>query len=208
MTSPPPLAIEAFVHEAERPALAAASRQLADSLSAATGAAHSVALRFSETLPVVALGGGRRVVVGSMLVEIPGRGESLDQTEVRWRDQLAALKDPPFLCTIFRYAGNRESPALVERFRRLNFMAIHLSHATGAAVVDIDRTFGYFGARQLQTDYRLGGRLAAELAGHAIVASILAGGLDDVVPADAQERAQKVLLGMLERLSAQASWRA
>lgn len=208
MTPPPPLAIEAFVHETERPALAAASRQLADALSAATGAAHSVALRFSETLPVVAFGGGRRVVVASMLVEIPGRDKSLDRAEARWRGQLAALKDPPFLCTIFRYAGNRGSSAVVERIRRLNFMAIQLSHATGAPVVDIDRTFGYFGARQLQTDYRLGGRLASELAGHAIVASILAGGLDDVVPADAQERAQKVLLGMLERLSAQASWRA
>jgi hypothetical protein len=85
-------------------------------------------------------------------------------------------------------------------------MVIELSHDTGAAVADIDRILGYFGARQLQTDYRLGGRLGSELAGHTIVASILAAGLDDIIAPDVQERAQSVRLAMLERLSGEASW--
>ena len=206
MISPPALAIGAVVHETERPALTAASRQLSESLSAASGSAYPIALRFGESLPAIERHPARTIVVASLLVEIPGRDEPLAQTEARWRDQLSSLKEAPFLCTIFRHVAHRESPALIERIRRLNLMAVRLSHDTGAPVVDIDRIFGYFGARQLQTDYRLGGRLGAELAGHTIVASIFAGGLDDVVPTDVQERAQKAQLDMLERLSADVPW--
>lgn len=206
MTSLPQLTIEAVVHNAERPALLAASRQLADSVTTASGSPFSVALRFSEALPSSGVGTGRTVIVASLQVEIPGRDEPLDRTQARWREQLASLREPPLLCTIFRHVSGRESPALIERIRRLNMMAIGLSHDTGAAVVDIDRIFGYFGARQLQTDYRLGGRLGAELAGHAIVASIFASGLDDVIPPDVQERAQQTQVGMLDRLSAEVPW--
>ena len=99
------------------------------------------------------------------------------------------------LCTVFRHvappigdAGDA-LPAKRERIRRLNLMAIDLSHDTGAGVVDVDRAFSHVGARSLATDHRLTGRAAAEVAAHTIVAGILAAGLDDVVPPDVQERA-------------------
>ena len=45
-----------------------------------------------------------------------------------------------------------------------------------------------------------------ELAGHTIIAGILAAGLDDILPPEVQERAQQVQTGMLDRLSAEATW--
>ncbi|HLJ21721.1 MAG TPA: hypothetical protein VKU84_16055, partial [Stellaceae bacterium] len=114
MTASPCLTIEAVVHETERPALVAASRQLAELLLSASGVAYPVALQFGESLPSITLGADRTIAVASMLVEIPGREESPERTAARWRDQLAPLQDPPFLCTIFRHVANRGNPALIE----------------------------------------------------------------------------------------------
>jgi hypothetical protein len=210
MTALPALQIEAVVHPVERPALVASARQLADALSTASGSPHPTTLRFSDSLASISRSSEHAVVVASLLKEIASLDESLAQTEARWRDQLLSLEKldivSAFVCTIFRHVGSREAPALIERIRRLNRLAVQLSHDTGVGVIDIDRIFGYFGARQLQTDYRLGGRLGVELAGHTIVAGILATGLDDVIPRDVQERAQKVQAGMLDRLSGEVTW--
>jgi len=210
MTSPPPLVIEAVVHKLERPALVAASRQLEVSLSAATGGAFPIALSFGESLSSIAPRAGRAVVVTSLLLEIASKDELLRQTEARWRDQLMSLPEPSaasaFICTIFRHVADRENSATTERIRRLNLMAVQLSHDTGAGIIDIDRIFAYFGARLLQTDYRLGGAIAAELAGHTIVSEILSGGLDGFLSPSIQERAKKVQVGMLQRLSLEVSW--
>jgi len=59
----------------------------------------------------------------------------------------------------------------------------------GVFVVDIDKIFAHVGARQIETDFRLAGRKAAETAGYAIVAAILAGGLDNAAPPQVQEKA-------------------
>ncbi len=66
-----------------------------------------------------------------------------------------------------------------ERIRRLNLFALELSHDTGVGIIDIDRALTHIGARQLGADYRLAGRIAAEVAAHTIVGSILLAGLDD-----------------------------
>ena len=204
MTALPALVIEAVVHELERPALARAGRQLVDALSTASGSRQSTTLRFRPSLAAISPSSERIVVVASLLREIEAE-EPLAETEARWRDQLLSLEKlgnaSAFVCTVFRHVGSREQPSLVERILRLNLLAVQLSHATGVGVIDIDRIFGYFGGRLLQTDYRLVGEMATEMAGHTIVAGILASGLDDVIPPDVQERAQSVQAGMLRRLS-------
>jgi len=204
MTALPELVIEAVVHELERPALQRAARQLVDALSTAGGSPQSATLRFRHSLAAITPSSEHPIVVASLLREIETQ-EPLAQTEVRWRDQLLSLERlriGSFVCTVFRHVASSERPSLVERIIRLNLLAVQLSHATGAGVIDIDRIFSYFGGRLLQTDYRLGGRIATEMAAHTIVAGILAFGLDDIIPPDVQERAQKVQAGRLHQLSA------
>lgn len=205
MTALPELVIEAMVHELERPALARAGQQLVDALSIASGAQQSITMRFPTSLAAINPASDRVIVVASLLREIEMPGATLASTQARWQDQLLSLQKlgvaSAFVCTIFRHVGSRDRPALVERILRLNLLAVQLSHATGVGVIDIDRIFGYFGGRLVRTDYRLGGKLAAELAGHAIVDSLLEAGLDDVIPPDVRERAKQVHAAVLGRLS-------
>jgi hypothetical protein len=96
------------------------------------------------------------------------------------------------LLTVFRAVPERRThkgQLLLERIRRLDRMALDLSHDLGVTVVDIDRAFADIGARVLATDYRLAGRVAAEAAGHSFALSLLSLGLDDIIPVDVQERA-------------------
>jgi hypothetical protein len=79
----------------------------------------------------------------------------------------------------------------LERLLRLNLMAIELSHDTGAGVIDIDRLFAHLGAGPLATDHRLTGRVAAEVAAYAIVATIVSFGLDDIMSPQIQEQAMR-----------------
>lgn len=206
MTSHAPLVIDAIVADTERPALDAVAEQLRECLSAACGEAWPVAVRFRESLADVDAEDPPAVVVASLLPEADATGETLAATEARWREQLSSLPGDPrphaLLCTVFRHvapplgdAGDA-LPAKRERIRRLNMMAIDLSHDTGAGVVDIDRAFSHVGARALATDHLLAGRAAAEVAAHTIVAGILAAGLDDVVPPEIQERAAQFQGGL------------
>ena len=79
-------------------------------------------------------------------------------------------------------------------------MAIRLSHALGVWVIDWDRALAHVGARALSCDYRLGGRLAAEVAGHQVAWALLSYGID-AAPPQAQERA-KTFHGDLQRIDA------
>ena len=194
-----PLVIDAIVADTERPALESAADQLRECLHAATDDDWPVTLRFCATLDAVDAHARPTVVVASLLPELDATRESLAATEARWRAQLSSLPQEPrpllLLCTVFRFVSESysDSPdvrqATRERIRRLNLLAIDLSHDTGAGVVDIDRAFSHLGARPLATDHRLTGRIAAEIAAHAIVARILGAGLDDLIPPDVQERA-------------------
>lgn len=197
--APPPLAIEAVVHPAEKPILVAATRHLADCLSAASGSPWSVALGFADSISVKQR---QAILVTSLLLEMPGRGEPLSETERRWRDQISALGEAEalaaFVCTIFRYVAGRPDAAVVERIRRLNLMAAELSHDTGINVIDLDRALTFVGARKLHTDYRLGGPAVPTVAGHVIVSGILGAGLDDFFPPEIQERAKAAQRRMVE----------
>lgn len=218
MNAPASLLIDAIVSDTERPALVAASEQLRECLGAASGSTWPVAVRFRDSLAAIDAHDRPTVVIASLLPELALNSEPLAATEARWREQLLSLAPMAIpavlICTIFRRLANpgadpvatqlanpvpdrpptrppdSQGPTL-ERIRRLNMLAIELSHDTGAGIVDIDRMFAHLGARPLATDHRLAGRVAAEVAAYTIVSSIVGFGLDDVISPQIQERAQQ-----------------
>jgi hypothetical protein len=198
---------------AEHPPFQAAARHLSQLLGAATGIDHQVRLNLRKSLNLREIAREPGVIIISLLNEA-GRAQS-DWTELaaRWRRQAAALvagtPRPVFLCTVFRHVPDVEpAPAgwsrdgVLERVRRLNLLAAELSQATGANVIDIDRTLAHFGARVLATDYTLKGRLGPEVAGSVIAAAVLGAGLDDLVAEDRLEKARH-LQGGLDGLTRQ-----
>lgn len=204
-----PIVLEALIDDAERPALIVAAELLSESLGQASGG-PAWPVRVGLRAPAAGLGAdtGPTAVIVSLLPEVANLGEPIAETEARWRaylDGLLAAGVPVLVCTVFRHVAGRfavgaPSPA-VERIRRLNRMAIDLSHELGVGVIHIDRAFAHIGGRTLQTDYRLAGVLAAEVAGHAIAWSLLSFGLDEAVDPDLQEKA-KTFLGGLQRIDA------
>ena len=178
------LMLGARIAPVERPMMIAVAEQLSECLTDPGEAGWPITLRF--------VAGG---VAPPPIVIATLRG-AIDGTEDvgRLPDHLAALAaagaETIFLCTLLRFVADRaERPRLMPRIRRLNLLAVELSHDLGLAVIDVDRVLALFGAGPLQTDYRLGGPGAVEVAAHVIVAALLAGGLDDLVPFDRQERA-------------------
>ncbi len=198
MNAAPAIAIDAAVADTERPALAAVAEQLAECLAAASGHPWSVYAHARDGLSAIDPAGGATVAVASLLPELARTDEPLAATQARWRAHLDALARhgiPAVVCTIFRRVeaappGARAASETIERIRRLDLVAAELSHDTGASVADIDRVLAHLGARQLATDHRLGGALAAEVAAWTIVSALLDGPLDGVVDADVLQRAQ------------------
>ena len=197
-----PVVLDAIVTPAERPALIAASEQLGESLTAATGDGANVRLRFPTALAAIDLGEPPDLVVMSMLGDALSAAEPITAVESRWRNQLQSFQSSAttanvFVCTIFRHvpgsldSSDQHDTPSVERIRRLNLLAAELSHDLGIAVVDVDRVFAHIGARSLHADYRMNGAMAAETAAYAIVSSVLASGLDDLIAPDVQERARQ-----------------
>ena len=100
------------------------------------------------------------------------------------------------LCTVLRCVvanGDRdELMGPLERIRRLNLLAINLSHDLGVAIADIDQMLAHVGARRARTDCRLGGAAAPEIAAYAIVRRLLTLGVDSLIPPAIAERACSV----------------
>jgi hypothetical protein len=202
-----PLSLDARVDEAEQPAVIAAAELLSESLGrAAGGGPWPVQLNFRPPGAPPQEGATPSAIITSLLPEVAAPGEPIAETQARWRahlDALLAAGAPVFLCTVFRHLNDRPrdgrvSPVL-ERIRRLNRMALDLSHDIGVGVIDIDRAFAHIGGRTLKTDYRPTGVLAAEVGGHTIAWSLLSFGLDDVVDPSLQEKAKQVI-GSLQQI--------
>lgn len=203
MTAPKPLVIDAVVDDAERATLEATAEQLGECLEAATGSAWPVLLRFHPTIKAIVPRDRSTIVIASLLPEVLRWDASLADIEARWRKGLASLPGTllgAFVCTVFRCVATatatergREPAAtdVAQRIRRLNLLAAELSHDTGVGVIDIDRVFAHIGARELQTDYRQTGAMAADVAAHAIVSGVLQMSLDGVISADEQHRARR-----------------
>jgi hypothetical protein len=194
MSTLQPIVIQAAVDVRERPAVIAGAQQLAEALRVAAGVDWPVQLTLFDPGRLGEPPAGS-VAVLSLLADAE-REEAFDDTQARWRDQAGALTArgiPVLVLTVFRAVGDRGSVSgqrLLQRIRRLNRMALDLSHALGVNVVDVDRAFAHIGARILGTDYGLGGRLAAEVGGHTLTLCLLTLGLDDTIPPDVQERAR------------------
>jgi hypothetical protein len=203
------ITIEALVDPVERPGLVVAAEQLSDCLGrAAEGPAWPVHLKFLGSLAEASAAPALSALVVSLLPDTRLMNEPIAQTEARWRagaERLLASGAPVFVCTVFRHINERPNAGtaspMLERIRRLDRMALDLSHDLGVAIIDIDRAFAHIGGRSLQTDFRLSGVLAAEVAGHTIVWSLLSSGLDDVIDPDLQETA-KAALGDLKGIDA------
>jgi hypothetical protein len=189
-----PIAIHAWVDMRERPAVLYGAQQLAEALHAAAGIDWPIQLTFGDAAAPGAAKAGD-VVLLSLLSDVE-RDEAFAETATRWRrrtDGLVAQGAIVMLLTVFRHVSGRRTGKgqhLLERIRRLDRLALDLSHDLGVTVVDIDRAFADIGARLLATDYRLAGRVAAEVAGHTFALCLLSLGLDDTIPAQVQERAR------------------
>jgi hypothetical protein len=132
------------------------------------------------------------ICIVSLLRELEGTLEPLDRVEGRLRDELGkfvANQTAVYLCTIFR-ACDDDAPRL-ERIRRLNLLAVELSHDLDAGVIDFDRQFSDIGAKELQTSYRREGPAAREVGAYVIVKTLLAAGaFDEHLPAETIEQAR------------------
>lgn len=188
MSAPTTILIGASVTMEERPVLIAAASQLSECLADPGEPGWPVKLRFD-----VDPAAPPPILIASLLEEtaVP---DAADTIFTRQGARLSGLRDAGcenlFLCTLLRFVADRqERQSMMPRIRGLNLMAAELSHDHDVAVIDIDRVLGLFGARALKTDYRLGGPAAPEVAGHVIVAALLANGLDMFIPYDRQERA-------------------
>lgn len=122
------------------------------------------------------------LVILSMLHEMLPPYAPMSLVAERWHALLERLRNAEIqllLCNVFRHIGPESlspdflpAPALRERARRLNLLAIGLSHQYGADLADIDARLAALGARLIKDDFRLEhlGRVAAA---DAIVWSLL-----------------------------------
>ena len=208
MADPSPITLVALCDPVERPGLIAAAELLNECLGAASGGqAWPVRLNLLPPGSTVASETAPTAIITSLLIETLRPDEPIEATTARWRahlQQLIGAGAPVFVRTVFRHVQGRAADGsatpMLERIRRLNLMAAELSNELGVAVIDIDRAFAHIGGRVLQTDYRLSGVLAAEVAGQTTVWSLLSFGLDDVIDPDVQEKA-KAVLGDLSQIN-------
>ena len=200
MTRKPHISIAAFVSEGERAAVQLATRHLARALSQAADIPWTCDSVFSPDMETLRQGGDAAIIVTSFLPELGEIEEPWPRAEQRLRTAYAALGQrgvPVFICTILRHVVVDEGPdaaaALRIRIRRLNLLAAKISHESGAYVIDLDRVLADIGARRLQTDYRLAGNAAAEMAGHFIALTLINNGLDAFVSFEVQDAAKAIL---------------
>ena len=198
----------------EQPGLIAAAEQLSDCLNAVSNTkTWQVRLQFCAPGTDIDPSPPQSAIIVSLLPETKRAAEFIAETKARWRSylgRLQAIGRPVFVRTVFRHVRDRAGEAgatqLLERIRRLNRMAVELSHELGVGVIEIDRAFAHIGGRALESDYLLMGPLAAEVSGHTTVWSLLSFGLDDTIDPRLQEKA-KALLGGLNWIDALVSRR-
>lgn len=193
--------LRAYVGATEAAAVEDAARRLGEGLASAGAPAPEVSLDFVDSPGALLDETGDAIMISSLGPEIEAALRDWPTAETRLeRDYQALARRRPealFLCTVFRHvpAGPDEDARVALRLaiRRLDFLAVRLSHATGLNVIDLDRALANAGALSLDTDYRLGGPAAAKAAGREIAGAILAAGLDAWISPEVQERAAAAL---------------
>jgi hypothetical protein len=197
VTAPSRLRLSALVTAAERGMVHRCATMLARGLTAAARAEWVIEYAYPRTADAIAAGPG--AIVTSLLPELARLDEPFGACEARLREMYRGLCGDParpvYVCTILRHVG-AETPRRAEilpRIRRLNLLAVRLSHELGVLVADIDRDLADIGARALQTDCHLGGADAARAAGKSLAMTLLLAGLDEVVPLELQEAARRMV---------------
>lgn len=191
--------ILAVVTPAERPIVEAAAGLLANALSQNSKAPWTCSCTFAPSLEHILNATKGSVVITSLLVQ-------LARLDTPWADlereissyyaTLAQDGDPIMICTMVRHVaaeGNDEKARTLRRLRQLNLLATELSRQFGALIIDLDRVLADIGARRLDTDYRLRGAMAADVASKAVAISIVANALDSFAPVELQDAARLVL---------------
>src|SRR5207244_6647641 len=140
------------------------------------------------------------VVVTSLCIQLVRLYTSWADLEQDLRSSYSALceaGDPVMICTILRHVEGETDREKADhtrrRLRQLNLLATELSREYGALIIDLDRILADIGAGRLNTDYRLGGAAAVDVAGKAVAVSIVAHALDAFAPVDVQDAARAVL---------------
>lgn len=217
MTGTDPLSLLGIFGSSERDAVIAAAEQLSECLGPPGGTGWPVNLQLREPDFDGEWPPGTVTVV-SLLPDVLRLNRPVAAVEAGWRRRLEAIgpehASAVLLVNVYRHVADPGlRPALAERIGRLNLLAAELSREFGSGVVDVDRVFALFGAAELQSDFRLQGPIAAEVAGHAIVSCLF--GLDLVggVPVAVQEEARMRHGGLSEigptvrrRLQARGLW--
>jgi hypothetical protein len=202
--------------ENERAPFRAAARQLAAWLMTASGAQPNILLTLADDVTALAPATVPRVVIISLISELSSGEMEFADLIKKYRNKCSALasldSQSVFVCTIFRHIPQQQGPSaaksrtwMQERIARLNLLTAELSQATGIYVIDIDRIFAHFGARNLQTDYLISGPRAVEVAGDVIAGAMLSDGLDHAFRPEWLERARHLrggLPGLMERFKA------
>jgi hypothetical protein len=128
--------------------------------------------------------------------------KQLDYPLAPWDEVAAALRlrvkvlsasgPKVLLLTVFRHVAAGDNPGIerdiLVRIRRLNLLAIELSHEFGVSVADLDRDFADVGAFPLATDFRLGGEAAKGMAAWALTRCVIVNALDGTVDFNLQDK--------------------
>ena len=200
MTGTSQISIAALVSKSERAAVQLAADHIARALSQAAGVPWTCDCNFSPDMETLRQDSDTAIIVTSFLPELTKLGELWPQAEQRLRTAYATLCErgtPVFICTILRHIDCDEdleaAAALRIRIRRLNLLAAEISRETGAYVIDLDRVLADIGARRIQTDYRLAGNAAADMAGHFIALTLVDNAFDAIISFEVQDAARVIL---------------
>ena len=204
MTGSTHLTLGAFVSESEQAAARSAAGHLTRILSEAASVPWTCDCVFSSGVEGLRQGEEVTAYLTSFLPELQKLDEPWAAAEQRLRKVYASLSErniPVFICTILRHINLEESPerraALRLRIRQLNLLAAEISHETRAYVIDLDRLVADIGARNLLTDYRLGGTPVVEVAGHFMALTLINNAFDARIPFEIQDRANAILVSNL-----------
>ena len=192
--------IRALVHANERSAISTMARTLQQHLAQAAAEPAAVTCSFAESFSDLQKPHEPSIIITSLLLETDNYQGDWAELESRLRTRYAGLAEDAtsivFITTVFRHVSEGDATQrelLRLRIRRLNRLAADLSREYGIMVIDLDRDLADIGGLRLQTDYRLGGEYAEQVAARSMARAIVSAGLDNHVPFELQIPVQEAL---------------
>jgi hypothetical protein len=183
----PELAIASWVATHERPVVESAARRLAAALSTASDDTWMVPVDAHDGLPSAPVAAPITVVSMHGVLGAPDAEQQVREA-VATAQRSGSLV---FLLTLFR--GLPPGDPRLLPLRRLNLLAVALSHELDTAVVDLDRAFADHGAATLGADLDALSARARGIGARTLTLAILGAGLDSRLPPELAERARAAL---------------